>query len=535
MLEELSRDELLVIEAATGPLGTDAVGREEAAVPVAGGAMLKGTLARPLTGEPVPGILIRTPYGRSEMSAPAAYLASHGYAVLVQDTRSSTSYFFEAQDGRSAVEWIEEQAWFDGNLLLAGFSYLGFAAWATASTLPSSLRAMAIAEYSSDRVTAWYPGGAFTLDQALTWSVGNEPGGSDISSSPLDFSHLPLGDADTAATGETLPFFRERLEFGPDSQHWKSLDFSALAESIAVPVLLFDGWYDYQRIPIFQDFERVGRAGAPRRLVFGPWTHNPLDMRKFLAETRAWFDLHARDKGEPAPEASLFDTGTNGWVDFDRWPDNLSTTTLYATSYFRLAGESVAEPTCVGWTYDPLHPTPSIGLTAFGGLDVGGPHDNRPLFDRSDVVVFTSELLTAELRTAGRVSARATLRSDAPSTDLFIRILDVSPSGVALNVCEAIRRVSSRDLPGSAAYSLEIDLGPIAHTFVAGHAVAVLIASGAFPYYDRNLGYGDPPSTGARTRIANNTVEVGGVGGLSITFSIAASEDEGASVRGQAV
>jgi len=454
------------------------------------------------------------------MNAAAAYLASHGYAVLVQDTRTSTSYFFEAEDGRATADWMEQQSWFDGNLALAGFSYLGFAAWATASTRPSSLRAMVIAEYSSDRVTAWYPGGAFTLDQALTWSVQNEPGGSEDPPRVEDFAHLPLSDADRAATGSTLPFYQERLEFGPGSAHWTPIDYSAVAESIAIPVLLLDGWYDYQRIPLFQDFDRIRRAGVPRRLVFGPWTHSPLDMRKFLDETVAWFDLHVKGTGTPLPEASLFDTGTNTWVDFKNWPDEPPTRTLYATSKLGLSVEHPSQESSISWTYDPNQPTPSVALTAFGGLDVGGPHDNRELMERPDVVVFTTARLDTALNAAGRVSARAIVRSDAPSTDFFIRVLDISPDGAAVNVCEAITRVSTPELLETVGHRLEIDLGPIAHQFKPGNTIGVLVASGAYPYYDRNLGYGDPIRTATRSRTAHPEIQVGGEGGLSLRFSL---------------
>ncbi|WP_275690033.1 CocE/NonD family hydrolase [Diaminobutyricibacter tongyongensis] len=496
------------------------LGREEVTVQTNDGMLLNGTLTRPLATGPLPGILIRTPYGRAWMNSAAAHLASHGYAVLVQDTRTSTSYFFEARDGGATSDWMERQSWFDGNLALAGFSYLGFTAWATASTCPSSLRAMVIAEYSADRVTAWYPGGSFTLDQALTWSVQNELDGSDTPPSAEVFNQLPLSEADEAATGESLPFYQERLSFGPNSSHWDSIDYSSVAESISVPVLLFDGWYDYHRIPIFQDFERLGRAGVQRRLVFGPWTHSPLDMRRFLDETVTWFDLHIKGKGEPEAEASLFDTGANEWVDFDRWPDDMTIRTLYATSDFRLATEPQLQTTEIGWTYDPLDPTPAVGLTAFGNLEIGGPQDNRELIGRSDVIVFTTGQLEEDFLAAGRVSAHGSVRSDAPSTDFFIRVLDVGPSGAALNVCDGIRRVSGPDLNGPDGFTLEVDLGPIAHCFAKGHAIGLLIASGAHPYFDRNLGYGDSSPNASRARVAHPVIQSGGVGGFSISFSL---------------
>ncbi|MFE4951077.1 CocE/NonD family hydrolase [Leifsonia sp. NPDC056665] len=519
MLDQLTREDLSLIEKVIGPVGATRLGREEVTVRTSDGVTLYGTVTRPIDDGTLPAILIRTPYGRAEMHAAAAYLATRGYAVVIQDTRTSTSYFHEAGDGRTTVDWIEKQPWFDGNLMLTGFSYLGFAAWATASTRPASLRAMAIAEYSSDRVTAWYPGGAFTLDQALTWSVDNEPGGSATPPKADDFAHLPLSDADKAATGSTLSFYQERLEFGARSPHWAPIDYSNIAENAGVPVLLFDGWYDYHRIPILQDFERLGRAGVPRRLVIGPWTHHPLDMPKFFEEVAAWFDLHVKGKGQPRPEASLYDTGACEWVHCAEWSDNVPSHTLYAAASNQLDAVPSPQPTDIGWTYNPLDPTPAVGITAFGGLDVGGPQDNRDLIGRDDVVTFTSSVLEADLPTAGRVTAHVAVRADTPSVDLFIRVLDVTAAGEAFNVCEAIRRISDPGLRTTGGLVLDIDLGPIAHRFGKGHAVAVLVASGAFPYYDRNLGYGEPSQSATRARASHPVLQVGGIDGLLITFS----------------
>jgi predicted acyl esterase len=91
--------------------------------------------------------------------------------------------------------------------------------------------------------------------------------------------HLPLGDADVAATGRTLDFFQERLAHGPDDPHWKPLDMTAVLDDPPVPILHLDGWYDFHRVPCFEDFERLNASDVVRRLVLGPWTHGGVDDR----------------------------------------------------------------------------------------------------------------------------------------------------------------------------------------------------------------------------------------------------------------
>ncbi|WP_447950289.1 CocE/NonD family hydrolase [Microbacterium aurum] len=194
---------------------------------------------------------------------------------------------------------------------------------------------------------------------------------------------------------------------------------------------------------------------------------------------------------------------------------------MWGTADRRLSSVPDAATSKLSWSYDPSDPTPSVALTAFGGLDVGGPQDNQRLLDREDVLVLRSRELPAMLSALGRVTASLVIESDAPSVDCFIRLLDFDPSGQAVNVCESIRRVTDEQLASEEGCRLEIDLGPITHTFQSGHSVGVLVASGAFPYFDRNLGFGDPSRTATRMRVAHSRMLVGGTDGISITLPIA--------------
>ena len=144
---------------------------------------------------------MRTPYGRANWADEGIYWASHGYHMMVQDSRGTSSYFAEVADGADTVKWIEQAPWLGNALLLKGFSYLGFTAWATASTRPASLRALSIQVYSSDRVSSWYPGGSFGLDNALPWTAG-QASAVDSSDRSLDLS---IPDRMTPAS-TTSPF-----------------------------------------------------------------------------------------------------------------------------------------------------------------------------------------------------------------------------------------------------------------------------------------------------------------------------------------
>jgi len=89
-----------------------------------------------------PTIAVRTPYGRASAKLAGALiaLARCGYAVVSQDCRGTGGsepdswdyYVYEREDSYDLVEWITNQAWFDGFLAGCGGSYLGATQWCMA-------------------------------------------------------------------------------------------------------------------------------------------------------------------------------------------------------------------------------------------------------------------------------------------------------------------------------------------------------------------------------------------------------------------
>lgn len=511
-----------------GPLGPYEVEVDESLIIIADdGVKLATTLARPQLEGKVPAVLKRTPYGRSSLTPDATGFlpdtivwASHGYACVTQDTRTTTSYFAEAADGAATVKWIEAQPWFDGRLGVTGYSYLAFTALATASTRPGCLKAIATSVYSADRVSSWYPGGTFDLQLAMIWATLQQSGNQEAQEDA--FMHLPLGDADVAATGRTLDFFQERLAHGPDDPHWKPLDMTAVLDDPPVPILHVDGWYDFHRVPCFEDFERLNASDVPHRLVLGPWTHGGVDDRLHMEEKLAWFDTHVRGKQTRRfPILRYYRTGEHaGWEELGSWQQP-STIALYATSGRQLRPEPAADTGRTEWTYNPADPTPSVMLTlGFDDTDVSGPFDDSVLEDRPDVRFFTTEPLQEPIDCLGRVTAQATLFSDAHSADIFVRVMDVLETGETINVGQGILRVTDPAL-GKEGVPVRVDLGPVAHRFARGHRIRLLIASAAHPYFNRNLGTGESPVTATRIVVAHQGVSIGGASGLRVNIPLA--------------
>jgi hypothetical protein len=237
--------------------------------------------------------------------------------------------------------------------------------------------------------------------------------------------------------------------------HWKPLDFSHILSEECPPTLLFGGWFDYQRRYLWEDYCRLRRAGVPHRLVMGPWMHGG-GWAEGNVEALRWFDTHVKERSDAHKvSASFYVTGSDQWKEVAGCPD----------------AESKSER-C------------------------------------PDVVCFTSDAFEEPLTFFGPVTATLWVKSSAASADFFVRVTDVYPDGASRNVIDALRRVEhdARLHTSEEPLKLEIDLGPCAHHFDAGHRLRVQISSGAFPFYARNLGTGEDLATGTQITKAEQTL-----------------------------
>ena len=91
---------------------------------------------------------------------------------------------------------------------------------------------------------------------------------------------------------------------------------------------------------------------------------------------------------------------------------------------------------------------PSLGGNNCCGTPTpAGPVDQRPIEQRRDVLVYTSDFLEEELEVTGPLKLVLYASSDAPDTDFVAKLVDVYPDGKAINVAEGILRARYRDGP----------------------------------------------------------------------------------------
>jgi putative CocE/NonD family hydrolase len=479
------------------------------------------TAGRPAT------VLLRSPYGRRQLGMVGRLFAERGYQAVIQSCRGTfgsggrwVPMRNEQADGRSTLEWIAAQPWFDGRLLTFGPSYLGLTQWAVAEDAPEYLRAMALSVTASNfHPAVVYPGGSFALETGLAWlqQLAHQELGlvAVVRSNRLAPRQvraasgvLPPKDGDAALVGRSVDFYQDWLAHDtPGDSWWDPIDFGRRLAGVP-PSTLVGGWYDLFLPEQIADFQALRAAGRPVRLTVGPWTHaSPGGFAMALRDGLAFFDeqLDGARAGSRRAAVRLFVMGADRWEDHAEWPPPADRQNWYLGAAGRLSVEAPPDESSPDrYRYDPADPTPGCGGPSLLAKSAG-PKDQRPRESRADVVIFTSAVLSSPLTVVGPLSVTLHVRSSLNEVDFFVRLCDVSPKGRSVNLSDGIVHLTSSDLARTddGAFVVTIGLWPTANTFRAGHRVRLQVSSGAHPLFARNTGSGEPLAVASLLRAAD--------------------------------
>ncbi len=167
----------------------------------------------------------------------------------------------------------------------------------------------------------------------------------------------------------------------------------------------------------------------------------------------------------------------------------------------RNAAEKKDDAASDEFVYDPSNPVPSVGGHSCCSWTSGpqGRFDQSAIEQRSDILVYSSQPLTAPLEVTGPVTVTLYARSSSSDTDFTAKLVDVFPDGTAVNLANGILATRSRESlshpspiePGRI-YQYKINVWPTSNLFLAGHRIRLEISSSDFPQFAPN------PNTGAR-------------------------------------
>jgi hypothetical protein len=482
----------------------------------------------PKTPSPHPTILMRLPYGRSGFAGIAEAYAERGFNVVLQACRGTEKsggefdpLVNEREDGLATLQWLKAQDWFDGRLGLSGPSYLGYAQWAISDA--PEIGAMATKVTTADFRSVVFPSGAFHLGLWLSWlqvieGLRNHPlktattmfsGGIERTTAKAAMV-LPLLHADVAASGRQVPFWRHwfKESIGND-EFWKAIDHRERLTENTPPVHFMSGWFDFMIDQLLADYQRLVSLGHRPYLTVGTWTHIADELqRDNLRETLIW--MRAKLMGDPSglreKPVRIHISGLYEWREFDAYPPGPPRLEHWSIGAERRLLRKQGASGSDRYRYDPADPTPNLGgaIFAFTGA---GPVDNAAREGRADVLSYTSEPLEEDVTIIGQAHVTVRAKASVPNVDFFLRLCDVNPAGVSININDGLFRITpetSVETDGS--WVIEFTLHATAHCFRMGHRLRLQVSSGAHPRYARNLGTDEP--VGEATTLVASDVEV---------------------------
>jgi uncharacterized protein len=340
---------------------------------------------------------------------------------------------------------------------------------------------------------------------------------------------------------EQVGFWRRILEHPAYDAFWRdqAVDKLLAAQPLKVPVMLVHGLWDQEDIygapAVYKAIEPKDTRNDMVFLVMGPWNHgqqigdgSTLGALKFGSDTalhfrqeilRPFLDEHLKDgapKGDVAP-VSAFETGTNKWRRLPAWPAGCASGCVVKPTALHLAAGlklSFTPPAAQDAAYDeyvsdPAKPVPfrarPIQPTGYdGGLT--WPQwlvdDQREASGRPDVLVFTSDVLTAPVKISGEPVANLIASTSGTDSDWVVKLIDVYPDEVAgqkamggyqLMVSADIFRGRYREsfekpaaIAAGQPLRYRFPLPTANHVFRPGHRIMVQVQSSWFPLYDRN-------------------------------------------------
>ncbi|GAA4027480.1 CocE/NonD family hydrolase [Sphingomonas rosea] len=364
------------------------------------------------------------------------------------------------------------------------------------------------------------------------------------------YGHLPVSDL-ISADGGPRTDWEWFSRWNPADPGWNKISFANEGDTFGVPALWGVSWYDVSVGPnlYLYDYARKhiakGRPADQQYLVVSPGVHcsfqrqpakGPVgerdigdpsyDFDKRIIDFFDWKLKGIANGAEAEPRVQTYQMGENAWLKGDR-----SMTLPPRTVQFYLSssagansvngdGMLVPAPAMGGreadsFVYDPKRPVQTLGGGAccMGGIPAAGAYDQAQVEARQDVLVYSTPPLTQAVRVRGPVTLELYVSSDAPDTDIAVKLADVYPDGRSYNLDDSIFRVRYRDgydKPRMLEKGkvVKVTLPPMftGNTFLPGHRIRLQVTSSNFPRYERNLNTGGRNGEETVSRVANNSV-----------------------------
>ncbi|KAF2029958.1 hypothetical protein EK21DRAFT_66595 [Setomelanomma holmii] len=449
--------------------------------------------------------------------------AARGYQVLFVSSRGTFGsggdfdpFRDELEDGRGVVNWMREQSWYTGTFATIGGSYLSFTQWALLVDPPKDMLAAVTTVSLHDASRAPWETGALNLDivrwaeqigkqeeSSFSWKAWTRPKFEPVVRS------LPLAQNVRKYLGQDCKFVDNIITKSDlRDPYYTPMQLDQALERANIPILIITGWHDIFLEQSIAQYMRLKERGCNVALTSGAWSHIKCAFSaKASRECFDWIEEHVGGIAEAKRKSPVdyFVTGSKGWKSVAAYPPPTTSATFYLAPDGHLGPEPASSaPASASFMFDPADPTPTIGGNAL--LSFGTVNDSA-LAKRKDVLVFETSPLVNDLEFCGRPSIELAHSTSHPFADIFVRVSEVKPNGKSTNVTEVYKRLDPKRKFDEV---VKLRLNNIAHCFLRGRGIRVLIAGGNFPQYARNLGMRDETNSSSEMRTVEHTVHFGG-------------------------
>lgn len=459
----------------------------------------------------------------------------------------------EASDTYDAIDWmIKNIPNNNGNVGVSGISYPGF--YSTMAALSGHPALKAVGPQAP--VTDWFIGddvhhkGAFFVmdDFDFDYSFGvprpkpttkDGPGFKYPTPDNYDF-FLKVGTLKNLTKlymGDSMKFWNEEMNHPNYDAFWKARAVTYHLKNVKPAMLITGGLFDAEDVWGAWNTYKTIEKQSPKtnnKIVMGPWIHGGwaktdgsylgnIQFGKGNSEyyykniEMPFFNYYLKGEGDAnkIAEATIFLTGENKWTTFTEWPPkNVETKPIYLKENGAL---SYTKPTTTNsftdYVSDPAKPVPYTEDVHLHRTREYMIDDQRFAARRTDVLVFTTEILSEDITLAGPVIANLLASISTTDADFVVKLIDVFPDdfkysendkypmgGYQMLVRGEILRGKFRNsfIPGDSIgknpepfvpgkiTDVSFELPDVAHTFQKGHKMMIQIQSSWFPLADRN-------------------------------------------------
>jgi putative CocE/NonD family hydrolase len=455
----------------------------------------------------------------------------------------------ESSDTYDTVDWLLKNIKNNNKRVgLYGISYPGFYATASLPYAHPAIKAVSPQAPVTDEFIgddANHNGAFFLLDNFdFMNSFGKERNGptEDYGSSMFDATtndvyHFFLNLEPIKKTQSSQYFnhrsyiWNEYLAHDTYDNYWQKRNIRPYLTNITIPTLVVGGWFDaedlFGSLHTYEALEKKNPANK-NYLVMGPWTHgawarntwNHFENYNFgtnvnnyfqdSLETK-FFNYFLKDKGSfNASEATVYETGTNKWRHFDKWPpaNSVDVNYYFHSNKMLLAQKEKSKKDFDQYVSDPANPVPYTGVVADSRNNEYMVEDERFAANRNDVLLFETPVLSDDVTIAGKILADLFVSISTTDADFVVKLIDVVPTN-EINESNANKDTVTGDfqrmvraevmrgkfrnsyekpqpfVPGKIS-EVKINLNDVDHTFKKGHRIMVQVQSSWFPLVDIN-------------------------------------------------